>query len=519
MVTFAVDAVVPASDRLPTRPLRTLFADALALGADPGTHVIDQPEADPLLTAVSLAFRQHRPLVLSPDVVWLTIARGIGQHISFNAESLRTRLVRHIGKETLVLPVLEAPRAQASDWALVVGRLRTLLAARIGEGRARFFECDFSTSTEVERIASQVVLLSSYAAYFDYQVMCICGIPRVTLTGTPDDWRRIRERIELLAEVDLEVWQRSLAPILDQFVSTARGDVDVTFWQRIYNPIDAYGGEKITGWVTRFYPYVKSGATVDQKNPMLELPIDEPRGMAAKGASYTGPGLTADTLPFSRASVLVEVTDEGSNVIRRVSLEGGIVAIAQDEDGSLRPVAGWQLMPAYPSINDVVARLASSEFGAETSNRQADDDMPGEVPEELKVLMAAAGTRSFFLDGKAWTPRPFGAHDYICIEGAERWAIRRVIDFPDGSCLCHTTSPRSPRSRQVHWLVCRLPKEEIGRVVLPSFAVPCRTIRALEPAATTRLLGSSLAGLLETAIKTRGDLEGVGRGTLADLLG
>src|SRR5690349_3262962 len=128
MVTFAVDAVSPASERLPTRPLGTRFTDALALGADPSTPVIDQPEADPLLTAVSLAFRQHRPLALSPDVVWLTIARGIGQHISFNAESLRTRLVRHVGKETLVLQVLEAPRDQASDWTRIVRGLRTLLA-------------------------------------------------------------------------------------------------------------------------------------------------------------------------------------------------------------------------------------------------------------------------------------------------------------------------------------------------------------------------------------------------------
>ncbi len=130
--------------------------------------------------------------------------------------------------------------------------------------------------------------------------------------------------------------------------------------------------------------------------------------------------------------------------------------------------------------------------------------------------MDAAGTKSFFLDGTSWTVRPFGTHDYVCIEGVERWGIHRVIDFPDASCLCHTIPPRSS---QVHWLMCRLPKEEIGRVVFPSFAVPCRTIRALDPAASTRLLGSSLAGLLEKAIETRGNLEGVGRGTLADLLG
>jgi hypothetical protein len=71
------------------------------------------------------------------------------------------------------------------------------------------------------------------------------------LTGTVEDWRKIRARVDEIAGFGLETWCRSLAPIADQFVRAAAGDVDTAFWRRIYNPVDAYGAEVITGWSAR----------------------------------------------------------------------------------------------------------------------------------------------------------------------------------------------------------------------------------------------------------------------------
>ena len=45
-----------------------------------------------LLAAVFLAYSQHRPLVLTPDAVWLTIAQGVAHHKVVHADRLRPRL-------------------------------------------------------------------------------------------------------------------------------------------------------------------------------------------------------------------------------------------------------------------------------------------------------------------------------------------------------------------------------------------------------------------------------------------
>src|SRR5688572_20010941 len=116
MRRFAVDAVEPAAEPLPTRPLGERYRGALAVGGDPTLAVVDHGAAHPLLAAVAIAFEQHRPLRLSPDAVWLTIAQGIAQHVRLHAEALRARLVRHHGRKRLTVDVGAMP-TDAASWA------------------------------------------------------------------------------------------------------------------------------------------------------------------------------------------------------------------------------------------------------------------------------------------------------------------------------------------------------------------------------------------------------------------
>lgn len=53
--------------------------------------------------------------------------------------------------------------ADAAAWATIVAAFRERLADEVGGGRARLLECDFSTTTEVERVASQIVLMDVYS--------------------------------------------------------------------------------------------------------------------------------------------------------------------------------------------------------------------------------------------------------------------------------------------------------------------------------------------------------------------
>lgn len=116
--------------------------------------------------------------------------------------------------------------------------------------------CDFSTTTPAIRTASEVVLMDTFSSYFTYIMRCLCGIPRITIEGTVNDWQRIRARIEVIETYGLQWWISRLRPILDEFVLAAEGHPTREFWQAIYKPAQAYGTKVVTGWITDLFPYL-----------------------------------------------------------------------------------------------------------------------------------------------------------------------------------------------------------------------------------------------------------------------
>ncbi len=511
MKRFTVDEVVAASDRLPTLPASDRYRDARAFGGDPSTPVIDHGAAHPLLAAVGLAFAQHRPLVLSPDAVWLTIAQGVAQHVRLHADVLRPRLVRHDGRKRLTITTDGVP-ADASTWVRAVDAFRALLAAEIGEGRARLFQCDFSTSTDVDKLASQIVLLDAYSPYFSLWMVAICGIPEITLLGSVEDWRRIRERIEVIAELDLGFWCRSLVPIADQLVRAANGDVDTAFWRRIYNPVDAYGGELITGWITRLYPYVKRDATVDTRNPMLDLPIDEPRLLTtATQRAYSGPGIRSDSIPATVSRVTVHIVDQATREQRAVALVAGVTAVAQDADGALRPIAGWHLEDTTAQVGEVVERILAEHEVVLANPEDEHRFLSG--PAEVMALFSRIETATLFAGARSWRLRRPREQDYVQIDRARAFDIQRIVDLPLGRSLCAATRRGQ---NQTHWVVCRV-EEPTSRGSSEAELAP-RLVTTPDAPAEISVLGTSLAAILDAAFASDGEIDHLAVGRLAELL-
>jgi hypothetical protein len=440
--TFAVDDVVPAAEPALTIALRELVGEHAWLGGDPELRVLDERKIHPLLGAVHYAFAEHRPLVLSPDAVWLTIAQGVAQHVRLNTEALRPRLVRHTGKRTLEVE-RETPPDSAADWADIVSEFRAAVAGAIGAGRARLLTCDFSTTTEVERVASEIVLLDAMSPYFDFRLVTICGIPRITLTGTPADWRSIRARVDVLAELDLASWCASLAPIADRLAAAADGRADVEFFRRIYKPREAYGWDRITGWIARLYPYLRSAlGDYTRPNPLLELPLDHELavddGLRTLDSDYfNGPGSRTFDPPAGPSRVVVRVKARGGPE-RLLTIEGGLLAIEQDGEGRLVPRAGYVVRDGG-DVAVLIERLgARGASAAEPGDGDAWSD-----DAQLHALFAAIGTVQL----GAWRLVP--ASERVSIRLAEKrfgtLAAARVIDLNDGTFLAVSETRRVVR--------------------------------------------------------------------------
>jgi hypothetical protein len=82
--------------------------------------------------------------------------------------------------------------------------------------------------------------MDAFQSYFNYQMGFGCGIPSVTLLGTPADWRSIRQRAAMFGEFELEPWTRALLPVLERTVRTAEGQNAVR--RGLFGVIEDAGG-------------------------------------------------------------------------------------------------------------------------------------------------------------------------------------------------------------------------------------------------------------------------------------
>jgi len=294
------------------------------------------------MAAIHLAFVDHRPLVLSPDIVWLFLAQGFAHHVSAHAEALRRSFVRHAGTLEIEVRRDEFVKGSAdNDWAGVVAELAATVREHMTADAQDLLISEFSTTGLVERVACQVAMLDAMQSYFDYSLWTLCGIPRVVLEGTAADWERLVTAAARLGRYGLEWWMEPLLPVLDQFVAAVRGDVDVSFWRSIYKHEHMSGSDSVTGWITTLMPYLQDRRTggAGVRNEYLDW---GPR----LGDDFDGglSWLSTDQFPsgLARAPFKWRILERRTSDMELVA---GFVGVRQDRETlAVRPEIGWAVI-------------------------------------------------------------------------------------------------------------------------------------------------------------------------------
>jgi hypothetical protein len=307
-------------------------------------RLVDGVWAHPVIAALHRAFTQHRPLCLSPDMVWLLLCQGVAHHVNLHAESLRARLVRHQGKVRIAVRRDEFVKGSPENpWGEVVGEFSARIQEHAGPVHDLFVP-RFSTTGPAERVAAEIVLLDAVKCYFRYVLRSLCGIPAVTLEGTADDWQQLVDRAQEFARFDLGWWLTPLEPVLGEFVAAARGRVRRPFWESVYKFGSFSGGSAVTGWITAFFPYFKDGdGAVTVKNPWLAEGGEKLRALLAgewdqRRFDLGGPSPGDFPGGLARAPFVWEFLVGAFDM----ELLGGFVGVAQDPATlALRPEIGW----------------------------------------------------------------------------------------------------------------------------------------------------------------------------------
>ena len=346
-VTFKVEDVEIAKEILPPVngfELARKLAHGPYLNSSFDNKSIVDADDNAFFSMVCLAYAQHRPIVLSPDIMWIIICNGFSQYVNRNPEGFRGYLVNHDGKETLIIRTTpDTPTAQK------VEQFAALIDMETKGDLAKLMTCNFSTSGMMERMVSQITLMEAVKPYFEFmEMMAGCGIPRVTLEGTPDDWKLLRKKTHELGKYGVKAWTDRLDPILAEFVAASEGKPNQDFWWDMAikgRPKDFHlkgeGGclplfglpTPFDGWFLEFIPF-------------------DTRGERPKKIVY------GHKLPplMTNVPIIQHIEDDFGNFIGVNVLEvrAGIVGLLQDvETKTLRPEIGWLVREAIEAEVDV----------------------------------------------------------------------------------------------------------------------------------------------------------------------
>lgn len=304
-----------------------------------------------LLSSIVEAYNRHHELTLRADDVWQAIITQLSFYVNANAEALRSRFVDFQGKKTLV--VYMGGTFFTADYGTFARRMvdENIVKNIKDPSVASWLLPDFSTTTATDRIAASVSIMSTLQAYFEFVCCLCCGIPKVTLLGTPDDWRKLRAKVDRLPEFDLSskrmtAWRELLVPVLDEFVRSAEGHPDISFWDRVCCRHGGGSGPSyLSGWATVFAAFSTKGEWLGGMAGVHRgLNDDEEDGPGS--AFNPWPYIDFDKLPVGVVSVPVLVDDNGTQYDTHM-LAGQFAYEAFGEDGTgIRPRTDWCI--AYP---------------------------------------------------------------------------------------------------------------------------------------------------------------------------
>ncbi|MBK8801309.1 MAG: DUF4419 domain-containing protein [Fibrobacteres bacterium] len=279
-----------------------------------------------------LAWYQHLPVRLSPDQIWMAILDGVSLHIAKEPRKWRQRLkIGHSGKRELRLildPDEYLSRNSPAFWETISARLLEAMPDSTQHLLEEHFLAKYTTTTPIAEVAYRMKILESVQPYFEYQGSVECGIPRITLEGTADDWKQLRTRARRLGKLGFTKWMNALDPILTQFVRASEGAPELSFWRSFFRSETSGGCETVyeaNGWITRFFP--------------LDFQYDEfrIRKNLSSPLDLRFVPMGAGSFPFT----LVDRT-QPSLPTHHYRIVSGFVGVAQDSaTGDLSPDIGW----------------------------------------------------------------------------------------------------------------------------------------------------------------------------------
>lgn len=180
------------------------------------------------LRYLDICWKCHQGVVLTPDIVWFTIMSEVAASVVKNPEDFRSLFTTSPDKKVIQSPLSPFDPNFCQSF---VDILHTMVPLNTD-----IFVPSFSTTTIESAIAIASVFLETISPY--YSMRGGCGIPRVRLEGTREDWQLIVDNLTLFLEAVDTVNGKWIRAYLERVIARCKTLVDPPtdpeFWRQMY---------------------------------------------------------------------------------------------------------------------------------------------------------------------------------------------------------------------------------------------------------------------------------------------
>ncbi|MFV0538357.1 MAG: DUF4419 domain-containing protein [Dysgonomonas sp.] len=314
-------------------------------------------DGNALIATLQESYDQHRPLALSPDVIWLAICQGVSIHINQNIKSLKSRIFTEDNTKELSIRN-DSLEYGGKHWQDLISSFADETKKYTKGDFYSFFVSDFSTTSYIEKTAYQIALLESYKQMFTYVAESGCGIVSVTLLGKKEDWTTIYGKLDKLKEIGLADWAEELKPIIKEFINAYDGKVNKSFWGNIYKSATEYNAFYISGWCIKFFPYIIdqeettwNSSNYDEEKGGVKTTLNYKINPFLKGDNYLLSTLSTDNFPSGLSEIDIVWNNHFKGTSKKMSVYSGFFAIKQFDDKTLMPFISWAI--AYKDAKEI----------------------------------------------------------------------------------------------------------------------------------------------------------------------
>lgn len=227
-------------------------------------------QTNDFLLMLQLAFNQHKAIKISPDNIWLLICQGIASCMKEDKSLFEKFKLDQNKKETLSVRRDDFVIGQVNPWEEIFPMFTNEISKKIGNEFHENYTLSFSTSSTKEISAFEIALMDTMSNYFVYEFASLCGIPEIELSGTKEDYMKMKKSIIYFKQYNLSWWLQEVEIIIDNFINAFEGIIDNSFWNSIFKENNESGGPFITGWITKLFPIIKANL-VEEKGVIYEI--------------------------------------------------------------------------------------------------------------------------------------------------------------------------------------------------------------------------------------------------------